>query len=78
MKKSINKLHQLDTKRLLQYYKEERNRMFNKGYRYTVIDDDKNGDIVMGWDNSSNSDTFNEDVNFLFLIKKELNTRENI
>ncbi len=43
-----------------------------------VADEDKKGDIVMGWDNSSKSETFNEDVDFLCLIKTELNTREHV
>ena len=78
MRKSIEELNKLNTKTLLRYYKAERNRMFNRGYRYMVIDEDESGDIVMGWDNSSKSETFNEDVDFLCLIKTELNTREHV
>ena len=76
MRKSIQELRKLNTKNLLQFYRAERNRMFNRGYKYMVIDEDNNGDIIMGWDNSSKSETFNEDVDFLCLIKTELNTRE--
>ena len=76
MRKSIEELRKLNTKNLLLFYKAERNRMFNRGYRYIVIDEDEMGDIVMGWDNSSKSETFNEDVDFLGLIKTELNIRE--
>ena len=78
MKKSIEELKKLNTKNLLRFYKAERNRMFNRGYRYMVIDEDEMCNIVMGWDNSSKSETFNEDVDFLGLIKTELNTREHV
>ena len=78
MRKSIEELRKLNTKNLLQFYRAERKRMFNLGYKYMVIDEDDNGDIIMGWDNSSKSETFNEDVDFLCLIKKELNTREHV
>ena len=77
-RKSIDELRKLNTKNLLRYFKAERNRMFNKGYRYMVIDEDEKGDMVMGWDNDSKSETFNKDVDFLCLIKTELNTREHI
>ena len=77
-KKSIDELRKLNTKNLLRYFKAERNRMFNKGYRYMVIDEDEKGDMVMGWDNDSKSETFSKDVDFLYLIKTELNTREHI
>ena len=65
-------------KNLLRFYKAERNRMFNRGYRYMVIDEDENCNPVMGWDNSSTTDTFNDDIDFLSLIKTELNTREHV
>lgn len=78
MKKSIKELKKLNTKNLLRYYKAERNRMFKKGYRYTIIDEDINGDIIMGWTNLSGMETFSEDIDYLYLIKKELNTREHI
>ena len=78
MRKSIEELRKLNTKNLLRFYKAERNRMFKRGYIYMVIDEDEKGDIVMGWDNSSKSETFNEDVDFLCLIKTELNTREHV
>jgi hypothetical protein len=78
MRKTIEELRKLNTKNLLRFYKAERNRMFNRGYRYMVIDEDENCNPVMGWDNSSSSDTFNDDIDFLCLIKTELNTRERV
>jgi|688.fasta_scaffold2799058_1 hypothetical protein len=78
MRKTIEELRKLNTKNLLRFYKAERNRMFNRGYRYMVIDEDENCNPVMGWDNSSSSDTFNDDIDFLCLIKTELNTREHV
>lgn len=78
MKKSIEELRKLNTKNLLRFYKAERNRMFNRGYRYMVIDEDEDCNTVMGWDNSSKSETFDEDVDFLCLIKTELNMREHV
>jgi hypothetical protein len=71
-------MKKLNTSRLLAYYKAERNRMFNKGYRYMVIDEDDNCNPIMGWDNLSKSDTFNDDINFLNSIKAELDTREHV
>jgi hypothetical protein len=52
--------------------------MFQKGYRYQIIDEDENCDLVMGWVNDSKSKTFSEDINFLYSIKNELNEREHI
>lgn len=78
MRKSIEEIIKLNTKNLLRFYKAERNRMFNRGYRYMVIDEDENGDIIMGWDNSSKSETFDDDVKFLYLVKSELNMREHV
>ena len=78
MRKSIEELRKLNTKNLLRFYKAERSRMFNRGYRYMVIDEDDDCNPVMGWDNSSKSEAFNEDVDFLSLIKTELNTREHV
>ena len=78
MKKSIKELQNLNTKNLLRFYKSERNKMFQKGYRYQVIDEDDNCDLVMGWVNDSKLETFSEDINFLFLIKTELSKREHI
>ena len=52
--------------------------MFNRGYRYMVIDEGEDCNPIMGWDNSSSSDTFNDDIDFLYLIKTELNTREHV
>jgi hypothetical protein len=78
MRKSIEELQNLNTKNLLRFYKAERSRMFQKGYRYMVIDEDGHGDIIMGWDNASKLDTFNDDTGFLFLIKTELSKREHI
>lgn len=78
MKKSIGELQNLNTKNLLRFYKAERNRMFQKGYRYQIIDEDENCDLVMGWVNDSKSKTFSEDINFLYSIKNELNEREHI
>ncbi len=78
MKKTIEELRKLNTKNLLSLYKAERHRMFNRGYRYLVIDEDENCNPVMGWDNLSSSETFNDDIDFLYLIKTELNTREHI
>lgn len=49
MRKSNENLRKLNTKNLLRFYKAERNRMFNRGYRYMVIDEDEKCDIVMGW-----------------------------
>jgi hypothetical protein len=77
-KKSIKELQTLNTKNLLRFYKAERNRMFQKGYRYQIIDEDENCDLVMGWVNDSKSKTFSEDINFLYSIKNELNEREHI
>jgi len=78
IKKSSKELQNLNTKNLLRFYKSERNRMFQKGYRYQVIDYDEKGDIVMGWVNDSKLKTFGEDIDFLFLIKTELSKREHI
>jgi hypothetical protein len=78
MKKSIEELKKIKTKNLLRFCRAERDRMFKKGYRWVVIDDDKNDNIIMGWTNDSNSETFDDDVNFLSLIKTELDTRENV
>lgn len=58
MRKSTEELEKINTKNLLRYYKAERNRMFKKGYRYMVIDEDENLDPIMGWDNISNSESF--------------------
>lgn len=44
----FGELKKLNTKNLLRFYKAERNRMFAKGYRYSVIEEDENGPI-MGW-----------------------------
>ena len=40
MKKTIEEVKKLNTKRLLRFYRAERNRMYNKGYRYIYIDED--------------------------------------
>ena len=78
IKKSTKELQNLNTKNLLRFYKSERNRMFQKGYRYQVTDEDDNCDLVMGWVNDSKLKTFGEDIDFLFLIKTELSKREHI
>jgi hypothetical protein len=78
VKKSIQELQNLNTKNLLRFYKSERNRMFQKGYRYQVIGDDENSNLIMGWVNDSKLETFWDDIDFLYLIKNELNQRENI
>lgn len=78
MAKTIEELRKFNTKNLLRYYKSERNRMFNRGYRYIAIDENESCDIFMGWYNHSESETFNDDVDYLHLIKTELNTRENV
>ena len=81
MKKTIEEVKKLNTKRLLRFYRAERNRMYNKGYRYIYIDEDENGNKIMIWDNNlkfESSETFNDDIDFLDLIKKELNTREHV
>tara|TARA_R110000850_G_scaffold275660_1_gene415300 strand:- start:408 stop:647 length:240 start_codon:yes stop_codon:yes gene_type:complete len=78
MGKSIEEIRTINTKNLLRFYKAERKRMFNRGYRYMVIDEDKFCNPIIGWDNTSDSETFNDDVDFLYMIKMELNTREHV
>lgn len=78
MRKSTEELEKINTKNLLRYYKAERNRMFNRGYRYMVINSDENLNPIMGWNNIPNSESFYDDINYLEKIKTILNTREHI
>lgn len=78
MKKPLTEIKTINTKNLLRYFRAERKRMFAKGYKYITLDEDELGNPILGWDNNSNSDTFNDDINYLNLIKVELNSRSDI
>jgi hypothetical protein len=69
MKLTIDQLKKLTTVRLLNLYKSERKKMYSKGYRF---EDNQ-------WNRENGeSATFNDDVDFLELIKNELENRENL
>lgn len=78
MKKNLNEIKTINTKNLLRYFRAERKRMFGKGYKHIVVDEDELGNPILGWSNSSNSETFDDDINYLNVIKTELNNRSDI
>ena len=78
MKLTLNQLQKINSKNLLRYFKAERKRLFAKGYKYTVLDEDELGNPIKNWINTSNKDTFNDDINYFYFIKTELDTRNNI
>jgi hypothetical protein len=82
MKMIIEQVRKLNTKNLLRFYKAERKRMFNRGYRFMVVDYDDNDNLIMGWYNTENEvespEKFENDIDFLDLIKKELDAREHV
>ena len=69
MKLTIEQLTKLTTVRLLNLYKSERTKMYSKGYRF------ENNQWIR---ENGESATFNDDVNYLELIKNELQNRENL
>ena len=79
MRKTLGELKKLNTKRLLHYYKTERKRFYSKGYWC----DCGCGEFI--WETRSNIQScvnmeseYKEDVEYLELIKSELNIREHI
>lgn len=67
----------LTTVRLYNYYKAERKRMYCK-YTHTIVDEDQNGEPIMGFENTWNDPMFDENIKRLNDIKNELRLRENI
>lgn len=86
--KTLEEIQKLTTSRLLRYYKAERNRMFNRGFRYIVIDEDEIGNEILGWDYTSarsywggcnlTATEASKQIDYISTIKKELDSRENI
>ena len=76
MRKTIEELRKLNTKNLLRYYKSERRRFYGAGYWCGC------GCGEMIWKvRTSSADMkkeYNEHRDYLYLIKKELNTREHV
>lgn len=75
MKLTIDQLKKLTTVRLLNLYKSERTKMYSKGYRF---ENNQWNCQHIGVINSNESAIFNDDVDFLELIKNELENRENL
>ena len=76
MRKTIEELKKMNTKRLLKYYKAERKRFYAAGYWCDC------GCGEMIWDvNTSYIDMeqkYDEHFEYLTLIKSELNSREHV
>ncbi|MCK9417456.1 hypothetical protein M0Q97_12520 [Candidatus Dojkabacteria bacterium] len=75
MKLTIEQLKKLTTVRLLNLYKSERTKMYSKGYRF---ENNQWNCQYISFIDSNRSDIFNDDVNYLELIKNELENRENL
>lgn len=78
--KTLKELKKLTSDRLLSYYQAERNRMFRAGYQYCIIDEDEDGSVMMGWigPNSESNSIIVAQLNYINLIKTELDSRPNI
>jgi len=76
--KTIKELKALNTKNLLRYYRAERNRMYKKSYRYIVIDENDQGNLIMGWNSIGYEKNFVDDINYINKVKAELDSREHV
>jgi hypothetical protein len=68
----------LNTKRLLAYYRAHRDRcLFH--YNHSVIDDDENNDVILGWSvGCGDIEWFDKDIQLLTDLKTELDKREHL
>lgn len=76
MRKTLDELRKLNTKNLLRYYKAERKRFYTAGYSCDCGCGEMMWDIVPQPNNIKQH--HDEHVDYLDLIKKELNTREHV
>jgi hypothetical protein len=76
MRKSIEELKKINTPNLLRYYRAERKRFYNASYRCRC----GCGEFIWELDTSCShiEEKYDAHVNYLNLIKAELNTREHV
>lgn len=78
-------LKTITTKNLLALFRAERKRMFQRGYTKTVIDENDEGEAVIGWtlginkeETGYNRNNLGSYVDYMNRIQTELNSREHV